>query len=608
MTHPEPDGHTPSNPGVPAEPSPADETRIPLARRVAAWVSVIAVVAAGAGALAAADLATAPVAGGDAARFVPADGAAVLVTSLDGTRAVHESARATGPTMLLDLPSRAGAEVFSALPSDALETVQLWRETVTQLDTDRAQSSTIHLLDDRGLSLLTSLGGPVGFVYSPSAVILPADAAPGATWDGEGDAMPGGVLRYTIHGEVAAGEDGCLVSTTESRYLNPETDATLLTFSETATWCPGRGIVKADGDVSGDPVGFSSEPLPAASELDRPTPSITPFDPAWGASGWGARDLSFILSDPVYGDSPQGTPFDGLGARTASGVLVSSFGSRLAAYEVADAVATRRWVAAPGGDLLTLTAVGDVVLATTTTRELVAYDDRGARLWAASFPDVVVAAPAAAPDGDLVAASVDGTLRRLDLATGEERWAVDLRTDVDAVPSVADGRVVLVDRGGAVLARELADGSEAWRADVPLAERVASGDGVVVVQQSAGGIRVLGASDGSTLWRGDQDGAGRMIAVAAGRVVAQTDEGVQAWDLDGRELWSAPAGDWFALNAKGAAVIVGAGAIELRDRDGEVLERVTLAPRALGVSRLHVPTTEGILVVQSNTSGFEVGG
>ncbi len=621
MTHPNPSSESSPDPGTPSdgsggvepatelepEPEPAPEPAS-RGRRALAWVSVLAVVVLGAGSLAAADLPAAPLAGGEAARFVPADGAAMLVTSSDGSRAVHESARDTGPSLLLDLPGLAGGQVFSSMPAEGLETLQLWRESITPLEGDRPQSSTIHVLDDRGVSMLTSIGGEVGFVYTPSIVLLPADAAPGATWEGEGDAMPGGILRYTIRGEVTAGDEGCLVATSDSRYLAADSDEALLELHEAATWCPGRGVVAATADVSGEPTGFASVPLPPAAELDRDAPRTESAPPAWSAGDWRGRDLSFVLSDPVYGDAEQGTPFDGLAATTASGVLVSSFSSRLVAYGVEDAVATRRWVASPGGDLLTLTAIGDVVLAATAARRLVAYDDHGVRLWATSFPDVLAAPLSAAPGGDTVAVSLDGTLRRLDLATGEELWSVDLRTDIDAAPAVVGDAVVLVDRGGAVLARSLADGAEVWSTEVPLAERAAAGDGIVAVQRSSGGIHVLDAADGSALWRGDQDGAGRAVAVAAGRVLARTDEGVQAWDAEGAALWSSPAGDWLAVGAAGRVVLVGAGAVELRDRDGRVLERVELAAADLGVSRLHVPTERGILVVQSNTTGFEVGG
>jgi outer membrane protein assembly factor BamB len=284
---------------------------------------------------------------------------------------------------------------------------------------------------------------------------------------------------------------------------------------------------------------------------------------------------------------------------------VASVSSRLAGYTVDGATATRTWVASPGGDLLGVAAVGEVTLAATTERRLVAYDERGARLWSARFPDVVVAPPTSAGDGDVVVVSLDGTLRRLDLATGETVWSAELRTDVAEAPAVGAGLVVVVDRGGAVLARSLADGSEAWSTELATAERAAVGGGVVAVQGSTSDVWALDARDGTRRWDSVHPGVARALVVVDGHLVSQSDEGTVAWRLDGRRAWSSSADEALLSDGDGL-VVVGARSLELRAADGTVLDEVGLADAPIAATRVYLATAGGIRILQSDTTGVEV--
>ncbi len=594
----------------PSEQPAAQTTTVSPLRRALVWVTILGVVAVGTTGLAASDLTPGPSRGGIAARFAPADGTATLWTASDGTRSVHENARDTGPAMLLELPANAAYGIFAELPESTVRTMELWRETVTYLDQpENSAVSTLYALDDAGVSMLTATGGAVGFAYSPALVVLPADAAPGVTWTGEGAAMPAGLLDYTTTGEVTAGEGGCLITVTDTRYLDPTSGAELLDVRETATWCPGRGIVHDIGIVDGEKMTYESTPLPESGGLGRADLVTRPARYAWtDAERWRARELEFTVSDPGFGESPQGTPFDGLATTLTDGTVVAAVGSRLASYTVDGGAATRGWLASPGGDLIALSAIGDITVVSTAERRLVAYDERGARLWAVSFPDVVLAPPAAAPDGDLVAVSVDGTLRRMDLATGETVWSTALRTDVESTPAVGSGLAVVVDRGGAVRARSLADGSSEWTADLVGAERAVAGEGVVAVQGVNADVWVLDPRDGSVRWDADRRGLGRSILVSDGLVVAQGDAGTAAWSVDdGEELWSSPASEEL-LGGDGRFVLVSTSGLEVRDAAGEVVGEVELGEIFIGVTRMVLPTPHGIRVLQSNTTGMEVRG
>ncbi len=597
---------------VAAEPSEQPDAQTPVSplRRALVWATTIGVVAVGTLGLAASDLVPPPAKGGLAARFLPADGSATLWTDSDGHRSVHENARDTGPGLLLELPANAAYGVFAERSSAELGSIELWRETVAYLDEpDNSPVSTVYLVDDAGVSLLTATGGSIGFAYSPALVVLPADAAPGVAWSGEGAAMPAGLLEYRSTGEVTDAGDGCLLASTDTRYLDPDTGAELLAVQEQATWCPGRGIVRDVGVVDGEEESYVSSELPVPGGYGSAV-DTRPARYTWeGADRWRARDLEFVIADPGFGDSPQGSPFDGLAATTADGTLVASVGSRLASYRVDGGAARRGWLASPGGDLLALSAVGEVTLVSTAQRRLIAYDGSGARLWSVSFPDVVLAAPAPAPDGDIVAVSLDGTLRRIDLATGETVWSTTLRTDVATTPAVGAGLVVVVDRGGAVMARSLGDGSARWSTELSRATRAAAGEGVVAVQGGDAAVWVLDPHDGALLWKDRHRGSARGIVVSAGVVVAQSDEGTAAWAVDGggERLWTSDAGEQL-LAGDGVFVLGGASTVEVRSPAGELLGEVELGEAPLGVTRVIVPTPHGIRVVHSNTTGLEVRG
>lgn len=594
---------------VAAEPNeqPAEERPVSRLQRALVSASIVGVVVLGSAGIATSDLAQPPEQGGKARQFVPADGTAMLITAADGSRSVHETARGSGPGLLLELPPLAASPIFETSTHEQLRGAQLWRESVTPLDADTPQTTTLYLLDERGVSMLASLGGEAGFSYSPALVMLPADAAPGVTWEGEGAAMPAGLLNYRMSGAIAGDADGCLRVTTDTRYVDPDAGVELLAVAETATWCPGRGIVRDEGIVAGEHVSFSSAPFPELGGLGDPLVTDGAATDWSAASAWRARVLEVQLSDPVYGESMQAVPFAGLATSSRDGGFVAAVGSRLAHYSVGGDTATRDWVASPGGDLLGIATIGDVTLASTSQRRLIAYDARGARLWAMRFPDVVVAPPAGVRDGDAVVVSLDGTLRRIDIATGAVVWEVELRTDVAAPLATDTGLVVVVDRGGNVLARSLVDGAERWERHLPGAARIAAGDGTVAVQSANADIWALTAGDGGVRWRSGHAGVSRELLLVDGWIVSQSDDGTAAWRAAGagERAWSSSA-EHGLLSDGARLVLAGATSVELREVDGTLREQVAIDAAGPGVTRMYLPTAGGIRILHTDATGIEV--
>lgn len=585
---------------------PVERPASPL-RRALVWAAVIGVAAAGTTGLAIADLTEAPVLGGAAARFVPDDGVAQLLREGDGTLSVRESARDIGPALLLELPSIAANDVFSRVDTDEVLGAQFWRETVTEVGGESSQTSSLYRLDGSGLSLLTATGGSTGFSFDPALPMLPADVRPGSRWSAEGAALPFGLMEYELTSEARDGGDGCLVVDSHMAYIDPEADAVMVEVDESATWCPGLGIVADTATIAGERIEYTSERL----ERDAPTPAglWTGVDaPAldWSAADrWSATTLPFRIVDAGFGESEVGIPNDGLATSLGDDGLVLSAGSRLVGYRVDGATATRAWLAAPGGTIAQLTAVDGIALVATTQRELVAYAPTGIRLWARSFPDLVVAAPVSDGAGGVVVASVDGTVMDLDLASGAERWSRTLRTDVGVAPVVEGDRVAVLDRGGVVRGLRLSDGGPVWEQEFFGADRLASG-GAVVVQSGGAELWVLDSADGSVRWEADQRGIARDVVTIAGVVVGLSDELVTAYDLaDGTERWTAPRVEQVLSDGE-RVLLAGESELTVRDARGTELGRLDIGPADLGVNRRFVPAGDRVWVVTTATTGMVI--
>ncbi|WP_200530679.1 PQQ-binding-like beta-propeller repeat protein [Halorubrum sp. LN27] len=151
--------------------------------------------------------------------------------------------------------------------------------------------------------------------------------------------------------------------------------------------------------------------------------------------------------------------------------------------------------------------------------------------------------------GDQAYVSFDGTLLRLDLATGEVEWSTDLGHAASSSPAVRDGTAYLtvwngmpgVDRGLAAV--DIESGEVAWRrltdADVTTSP-VATDDGVFVGGGPDNGTVAAFDHDGTERWRHELADYASTPAIADGTVVyGAGDPRVVAYDAaSGEELWA----------------------------------------------------------------------
>ena len=146
---------------------------------------------------------------------------------------------------------------------------------------------------------------------------------------------------------------------------------------------------------------------------------------------------------------------------------------------------------ASGGSILTLTAFGNVIIATTSNRQVVAYSDVGIRLWQFAVDDLAQTPPVRAGDQEAVLVDLAGVMRSFDLATGALLWRHDVGSDVNVAPAVGSGVVVIMDRGGTTTAFDVATGKRRWYVEMLGRGATVIGDTVVVLQdQAAHGLAI----------------------------------------------------------------------------------------------------------------------
>jgi outer membrane protein assembly factor BamB len=120
------------------------------------------------------------------------------------------------------------------------------------------------------------------------------------------------------------------------------------------------------------------------------------------------------------------------------------------------------------------------------------------------------------------AASADGTLTRLDAATGRVAWRINANRPLSAGPGADDERVVVGTDKGDVLAYD-ANGAATWTAHVStevVAPPAIAGN-VVLVFVGDGRVFGLAAADGKTLWVHQRSNPPLTVRNSAGGVVSR---------------------------------------------------------------------------------------
>ncbi len=145
-------------------------------------------------------------------------------------------------------------------------------------------------------------------------------------------------------------------------------------------------------------------------------------------------------------------------------------------------------------------------------------------LWSANVGsgEAYVFAPAFA-GGAVYAAARDGTVARLDAASGRSAWRTSVNSRLSAGVG-SDGRLAVVaTEEGEVFALDAASGAEKWRARVSseVLAAPAVGEGLVLVRSADSRIFAFGADDGKRRWVYQRAAASLIVRSPAGVSILQ---------------------------------------------------------------------------------------
>jgi outer membrane protein assembly factor BamB len=143
-------------------------------------------------------------------------------------------------------------------------------------------------------------------------------------------------------------------------------------------------------------------------------------------------------------------------------------------------------------------------------------------LWSSSVgnADRYIFSPALVGD-DVYAASHDGTVARIEAATGATRWRVSTDARLSAGVGSDGSTVVVATAEGEVLALSAADGTTRWRARVSSAVLAAPvvGDGLAIVRSIDSRLFAFAVTDGKRRWVYQRAAASLLVRSPAGMML-----------------------------------------------------------------------------------------
>ncbi len=611
--------------GTPVAPFATPTDGAPPPRRGApawvAWVVTPLIAVLLSVSLDAVDLVAPDVLGGASARFLPPEGQRTVMVAADGVETVTEHTRSIGVEGAFAAPLSVTSALLERLGDEALRRAQWWK--ASRVSSSGERYTDLYRLSEAGIGQVASWGGPVGFVFEPELLVLPAAVQPGDTWSDSGSALAGGVLTYDASSIARAATGpftdaegrevpltgGCIGVETTLRLESPADDlATELV--EAIVWCPGRGPVWSSGTLDGQPVGQAEVRPGALQAAEAPSAEVASWPEAVTSTSTlgDGRSLELSIDDPFFGSSEASGQFWVAPASTVDGRLVTANdrGDDVQVWSLGDGVATLDWAGHPGGTIVAVAAVGDLVLATTSRRQVVAYDSTGRRLWNWSADELVLIAPQAADlRGDEVAVVArSGTVTVLDASSGAVRWSRSLGADARAAAAAPGGFVIVADERERVTALDSTTGQQVWRRDAGLVDeiKVDPRGELVVAMTESGELFGLEAGDGAERFSTVFVGVAVDIAFGADEVVVLSDERTVALGaLDGSVRWRSAGGVSLLGSGEVVGVVQRESVVLRATSDGAVVVERALTTGSASSSAAVVVGT-AIVLVESDGS------
>ena len=517
---------------------------------------------------------------GSAQAFVPEDGAVSYMEratrspeQTDSAQFVTETARLTGATALTALDFTFATKLLTSLDVDALTGTPFWRTTTTEIGRPISSQQLIRLYRVSSAVELVGESGPgAAQVYRPALVELPADVAAGSTWSGSGSA--GDTLTYRSDFRADAADGGCLRVTGTIAYAAISGQPGSAT-SVDKTWCPASGITSSTA-VSGTTT-ITETPLADPVDARRAQPELrTVGDPVtWTApAAWKRKAFTVVSIDQNFGQQIMtGAPASVPPVLTASGLVIraNSSSDLIAFSPKTPSQWASLWRMHPGGTLLSMTAFGDVVVATTSQRQVVAYSDAGVRLWQYDLDEIAFRGPVRVTDDTMALVDGGGSVRLFDIRTGTVAWERDIGVDVVTAPIGDPRAVVIFDADGTATALDPGTGAELWQRELDVNRATVVGD--TLVTQNASTLTALSVTTGDSRWLQVVTGTVDDLQAFDGDLVLATQLGTTILNEDGTVRAQRPPYERITVTA---AHMVGWGISEAEVLDRQLATVITL--------------------------------
>jgi outer membrane protein assembly factor BamB len=492
-----------------------------------------------------------------------------------------ESAQQSGALVLGGLDWTLGSAVIGVVGMKHLDRMRFWRTTGTEIGNLGSSQQHVRVYRvDGAVELIAESDGGGADVYSPALVELPAQVSAGDSWSSEGKV---GSRHYRSNFGASAAEPGCLE--VRGTVVESTTSGQSGTTREvTKTWCEGRGVALEES-VRGDVTTRVESISPPAAD-----PTLRTADEEWSWSDparWRRRDFDLLSADASLGSGPMaGAPGQVPPVLTASGLIIRpTSGDDLVATtpKTVDRW-TSLWRMHPGDTILTVAAFGDVVVATTSRRDLVGYSDAGVRLWSLSLDDVAFRAPVRVDDRRIAVGDASGAVRVVDLLTGQQIWQQQLNAQHSA-QLIGDPRAVIVlDAGGRTTAFAATSGERVWSTEVSGTLGAVLG-GVVVIRNAAT-LEGLDLQTGRHRWLLPQTGTLDALQRFGDTLIAASQIGTLVIDERGTIRARMPAYEWVTVVGD---IMVGWGGTEAEFRDAELAVLATIDTPDLTVTSTMQP-------------------
>jgi outer membrane protein assembly factor BamB len=482
--------------------------------------------------------------------FVPADGARQAVSfTQHGTTAAAmvETSRIEGSGISFAMSP--AAFTYLDLPPEGAAAASWWREAVVPTAATSPSRYRIRSVSDAGVWLRVQDWEDLGISFE-RFLELPGDVAVGQTWSSSGSALAkptGRALTYrntsrsSLPQDRAAADRGCLRvdSTTELRG-----GAKAESWREVNVWCPGRGVVDSGGDFRGSAYAV----VPATAAGAAPVTSADLQTPALGVSGldgWTARAEELLAGDSTFGGDTAEVFTGSAPVVAANGVIAFARGD---ARDVTGLLTLGpgqlwwHWWVRPGGDVVTMTSIGSLVLVTTTDRRLVAYQAGGGFRWSVELDDVAVVPPVSVGNDRVAVGTVSGEVAVLETASGARLWRAQLDHGVHA-PLASDGSVLVAeDTGPTLTAWDASSGHQRWqvKAGSTFTTGLLVGPGEVVLA-SNGSLTAYDLATGDRRWDVPVGLGLTGISARSGQLWAEVDAGLESRSFrTGAVGWTVP--------------------------------------------------------------------